>query len=178
MKRTITLLAAMTLLCFPAGLMAADYAHNLDAGDMTLSWTLEADKINFKLSAKTKGWVAIGIDPEKAMGGADIIIGAVKKGKFKIEDHFADKRLSHSPDKKLGGVNNVMNPGASEADGVTTLTFSLALTPAEKWDKPINAQGITRIMLAYGSRDSLKLGHTFRTVYDIDFATGKADKIK
>lgn len=178
MLRKIGLLVLAVALLIPAGAMA-DYAHKLEAEDMTVSWSLDGDNIKFELSAKTTGWVAIGIDPEKAMLGADIIIGAVKKGKFKIQDHYADKKRAHKTDKKLGGTDNVQDKGGSETDGVTTISFSRPLAAAEEYDKPIKADGITRIMIAYGTgRDSFKTGHKYRAVYDVNFATGEAEKVK
>jgi len=102
MIRRIGIILLAAAVFFPAGLFAADYAHTLKAKDMTVSWTLEDEQIHMQLSAETTGWVSIGIDPEEAMGGADIIIGAVKNGKVRIEDHFADSRRGHSSDDKLG----------------------------------------------------------------------------
>jgi len=164
---------------FPAGLFAADFAHTLEAKNMTVSWTLEGDQVHMQLSAKTTGWVAIGIDPENAMGGADIIMGAVKNGKVKIVDHYADAKRGHSPDDRLGGSNHVINPEGSETDGVTTISFTLAVAAAEEWDKPIHTDKMTRTMIAYGTgRDSFRTTHRYRAVYDINFATGEAVKVK
>jgi hypothetical protein len=178
MKKYILIWAAICLL-FPAFSMANEYPHKLEAKNMTVSWRIDKEQIHVKLTAKTTGWVAIGFDPEKAMQGADIIIGAVKKGKVKIEDHYADRKRGHSPDKKLGGENHVLNPAGEEADGVTTISFSRALDTGDKWDKPIVAQGTSRIMIAYGSgRDSFKAGHKYRGIYDINYSTGETKKIK
>ncbi len=68
--------------------LASEYDHKLDTDKMDVFWRIDGDKIHVKLAAKTSGWVAIGFDPEKAMQGANIIIGAVKKGKVRIEDHL------------------------------------------------------------------------------------------
>ncbi|MFO7910704.1 MAG: DOMON domain-containing protein [Desulfotignum sp.] len=179
MIRKIGLMVLAAAVLFPAGLFAAEYAHTLEAKNMTVSWTLEGEQVHMQLSAKTTGWVAIGIDPEEAMGGADIIIGAVKNGKVRIEDHFADSRRGHSPDEKLGGSNHVINPEGSETDGVTTISFTLSTTAAEEWDKPVHTDKMTRVMIAYGTgRDSFRTTHRYRTVYDINFATGEVVKVK
>ena len=158
---------------------AAKYAHTLKLKNMDMSWTVKGDKINISLKAKTKGWVAVGIDPETVMQGAHIIIGAVKNGKVKIQDHYANKKRGHKKDEKLGGKNNVLNPAGSEKNGYTTISFTLRLDSNEEWDKPIKVNEMTRVMLAYGTgRDSFSTGHKFRTVYDINFTTGEAKKIK
>ena len=83
MKKYILAWAAICLL-FPAFATANEYPHKLEAKNMTVFWRIDKEQIHVKLTAKTTGWVAIGFDPEKAMQGADIIIGAVKKGKVKI----------------------------------------------------------------------------------------------
>ncbi|MCF8113142.1 MAG: DOMON domain-containing protein [Desulfotignum sp.] len=179
MVQKIKWLILAAVIVFPGGLFASDYAHKLAADDITVSWTLDQDKIHMQLSASTTGWVSIGIDPEDAMGGADIIIGAVKNDKVRIEDHFADRKRGHSVDEKLGGNNHVMNPEGSEADGVTTISFTRSVDAAEKWDKPINTSGKTRVMIAYGTgRDSFISAHRYRAVFDIDFSTGEAVQIK
>jgi len=141
-----------------------------------LAWDFQ---IHVEMAAKTTGWVAVGFDPEKAMSGANIIIGAVKKGKFKVEDHYADRKRGHSNDKKFGGKNDVLNPSGSEENGITTISFSFPLDTGDKYDKPINPAGMTKIMLAYGAgKDSFKNRHPFRTIYEINLSTGENKKIK
>jgi hypothetical protein len=179
MIKKIGLLVLVAAILLPGGLFASDYAHKLEVKDMTVSWTLDGDQIQMELSAKTTGWVSIGIDPEDAMGGGDIIIGAVKNGKVRIEDHFADRKRGHSPDEKLGGTNQVIDPAGGEQDGVTTISFTRQMNVSEEWDKPIQTSGKTRVMIAYGSgRDSFIATHQYRVVYDIDFATGEAVKVE
>ncbi len=170
---------AVVLILVPLYLSAMEYQHTLEVRDMQFSWTIEEDQIHVELSAKTTGWVGIGFDPEKAMSGANIIIGAVKNGKFKIEDHYADRKRGHSNDEKLGGKNDVLDPSGTEVDGVTTISFSLPLNTGDTYDKPINPEGTTRIMLAYGAgKDSFRNRHPYRTVYEINLSTGENKKIK
>ena len=108
---------------FSGGVWASEYDHKLDIKKMDVFWKIEDDKIHLKLAAKTTGWVAIGFDPEKAMQGANIVIGAVKKGKVRIEDHYGDRKRNHKKDEKLGGQNHILNPKGMEKDGVTTISL-------------------------------------------------------
>ncbi len=175
----IFVLAVFLSLALPMAACASDYQHTLEVKDMQFSWTLEEDRIHVQMSARTTGWVAVGFDPEDAMEGADIIIGAVKGDQFKVEDHYGDRKRGHSSDEELGGTNNVLNPSGTEKDGVTTISFTLPLTATEQYDKTIRPEGMYRIMLAYGAgRDSFKTRHPYRTVYDVDLSTGEAQKIK
>jgi hypothetical protein len=173
----ITLMLLVAVVLLPGGVFASDYAHRVEAGEVTVAWTLDGDLIHMELSAKTAGWVSIGIDPEDAMGGADIIIGAVRNDKVRIEDHFGDRKRGHSPDEKLGGANHVINPAGIEKDGITTISFTRSVAAAEEWDKPFNTIGKTRVMVAHGSRDSFVASHQYRAVFDIDFTTGEAVKV-
>jgi hypothetical protein len=178
-KYSIVLILAIVLLALPLGLCAMEYQHKLEANDINFSWTVEGDQIHVMMSAPTTGWVAIGFDPEVAMSGANIIIGAVKKGKFKVEDHYGDRKRGHSSDEKLGGKNDVLNPSGTETDGVTTISFTLPLDTGDKYDKVIHPQGTSRVMLAYGAgKDSFNTRHPFRTVYEINYTTGESKKIK
>lgn len=179
MLRQLLCSLAAVLILFPCAALAADYDHMLQAKDMEVHWRVDGEQIHLKLSAKTTGWVGIGFGPENAMKGADIIIGAVKKGKVRIEDHYGDRKRGHSSDKKLGGENHVLNPQGMEEDGVTTISFTLPLKADEKWDKAIDPSTMSRIMVGYGSgRDSFKAGHKYRGVYDVNFATGETKKVK
>ncbi len=164
-------------IAFSSGAM--EYQHNLKVKEMEFSWTIEEENIHVMVSAETTGWVGIGFGPESAMMGANIIIGAVKEGKVKIEDHYGARKRGHKSDKKLGGKNNVINPSGTEVDGITTISFTLPLNTGDEWDKPIDPAGITRVILAHGAgKDSFKNRHPFRTVYDIDLASGKSKKVK
>jgi len=179
MWRKLLFAAVILILLVTGGAWASDYEHKLDVNKMDVFWSIDGDKIHVKLSAKTTGWVAIGFDPEKAMQGANIIIGAVKNGKVKIEDHYGDRKRGHKSDEKLGSANHVMDPIGLEENGVTTISFSLPLDSGDKWDKPIDPEKWSRIMIAYGSgRDSFKAGHAWRGVYEINYTTGESKKIK
>lgn len=172
-------LVAVMFLVMPLALSAMEYAHKLEVKDMTFSWTIEGDKIHVQLSAATAGWVAVGFDPENAMEGANIIIGAVKDGKVRIEDHYGDRKRGHTSDEDLGGKNDVLDPAGSEENGVTTISFTLPLDTGGKYDKPIHPEGKSRVMLAYGAgKDSFKNRHPYRTVYEINYSTGENKRIK
>jgi hypothetical protein len=174
-----TLFIVACILVSATGLWAMDYQHNLKAKDMTFSWSIEGDMIHVELSAKTTGWVGIGFNPDKAMQNANIIIGAVKNGKVKIQDHFGNRKRGHIADSEQGGIDHVKNAAGSEKNGITTISFTIPLNTDEKFDTPIKADGTDIIMLAHGAgRDSLRSRHPFRTVYKVNLGTGENKKVK
>jgi hypothetical protein len=175
----INIISAFLFLTIAAPLSAMNYQHNLDTGKIQFSWTIQEDRIFVLLTANTTGWVGIGFSPEKAMTGANIIIGAVEKGKLSVEDHYATRKNGHTNDEKLGGVNNILDPFGSEENGITSISFSLQLQSDDKYDKSINPYGITKVMLAFGEgKDSFKTYHPFRFIYEINLSTGENKKIK
>jgi len=181
MKKNImtTAFLAILMLTLPLTAPAMDYQHKLEAKDITFSWTIEGDQIHVQVSAKTEGWVGVGFDPEDAMEGANIIIGAVKDGQVKIEDHFGDRKRGHSSDEELGGKNDVQNPAGTEENGVTTISFTLPLNTGDKYDKPFPSDGTGKVMLAYGAgKDSFKNRHPFHVLYEVNYKTGESKKIK
>ncbi len=174
-----TVVLVFMLLTLPLTLSAAEYQHKLEEKDITFAWTIQGDEIHVQLSAKTEGWVAVGFDPIDAMEGANIIIGAVKDGKVKIEDHFGDRKRGHSSDEELGGKNDVKNPVGTEEKGITTVSFTIPLNSGDKYDKPIPADGKGKVMLAYGAgKDSFTNRHPFNVVYEINLKTGESKKVK
>jgi hypothetical protein len=179
MKKIMIGFLFLMLLGVPFAAGAGEYTHSLTAEKMTVQWRVDQTMIHIKLTAPTEGWVAIGFDPEDAMKGSDIIMGAVKKGKVKIVDHYGDRKRGHSSDEKLGGKTNVIDPQGSEADGTTSIWFSLPLGSDEKWDKVIDVNRMYPIMLAYGSgADSFRRGHAWRGVYEVNFTSGESKKVK
>ncbi|MCX6085512.1 MAG: stalk domain-containing protein [Caldiserica bacterium] len=90
------------LLTLPAGVLAVqpaidgvvkagEYEHSTMLGDgiYTLSWTVAGDTAWFGIQATTTGWVALGIDPETIMKGADMVFGWVSGGKTTVLDQYS-----------------------------------------------------------------------------------------
>jgi hypothetical protein len=173
------LLCAVIMLFVPLSLSAMEYQHKIEGKGIEFAWTIEGDQIHVMLTAKTTGWLAVGFDPEDAMEGANIVIGAAKGDKVKIEDHYGDRKRGHSSDTDLGGKNDVLNPAGFEKDDTTVITFTYPLNTGEKVDKPIHAEGKNKIMLAYGAgKDSFKTRHPYRAVFEVDLSTGESKEIK
>lgn len=133
----------------------------LAGGSYTLYWKLEGDTAHFGIVAKTSGWVALGIDPEKSMQGADMIFGWVEAGsRVSVLDAFATGPFGpHPKDDELGGSQDVRVYGGREQDGVTVIEFERALRTKDKYDKPITPGSELKILWAYGKTDSINEIH-------------------
>lgn len=152
---------------------AAEYEHQISLQKMIFDWRLENERIYIRLKAATKGWVAIGFNPENGMEGADFVIGYVKRGKVKIEDAYGVRHTQHIRDELNQGENNIEDVSGKEFGGFTELMFSIPLNSGDSSDKPIDPDGETTVLLAFGpDRDSMHSRHTFRTTLKVNLAKG------
>ena len=180
-KRTaivFSLLAGLSFV-FASLASAGEYAHEVQAKKMSFAWTVNGDKLQVKLSAPTKGWVAIGFNPTEAMKGANFIIGYVKDGKATLTDHFGADINEHKADTKLGGTEDATLVSGTEEGDKTTIEFTMPLGSSDANDNKIDVNADTVVLLAYGiDRDSIKVKHKYRTALKVNLSTGSSTEAK
>ena len=128
---------------------------------------MNGEYLDIKISAECKGWIAIGIDPESAMKGADFILGYVKDGKVYTSDEYGISRTSHKSDKSLGGNDDIKNATGKEDNGVTEISFSIPLNSKDKYDGKIS-KGSHEILLACSNSDNFTSKHFKKTKLEIE----------
>ncbi|MCX6098148.1 MAG: stalk domain-containing protein [Caldiserica bacterium] len=167
--RCCLVVVVAVLLMLPAGVQAAqvavdgvvkagEYDHSTVLGDglYTLSWTVTGDMAWFGIQAATKGWVALGIDPEIAMNGADMVFGWVSAGKATVLDQYSTGVFGpHPDDTSLGGTMDILSGAGSEQSGTTTIEFSRKRVTGDTHDKAVPASGNMKIIWAIGNADSV-----------------------
>ena len=158
---------------------SATYDHEIAVEKMEFAWKLAGDAIHIRLSAKTDGWVGIGLNPTTRMKDANFIIGYVKKGKVTVTDHYGSTARQHQKDTKAGGKRHVDNISGKEENGLTEISFTIPLNSGDTKDRPIWTNKDNAILLAYGAgRDSFRTKHVFRTVLKVNLQTGEFTKVK
>lgn len=173
-KTLAGLICGLIFICGAASVQSAEYEHELTAKGTTFAWKVDGDTLHAKMSAKTKGWVAVGFNPSKKMKDANYILGYVKDGEAKVVDHFGDKNTGHSSDEKLGGTSDVTLVGGSEDGGVTTIEFTIPMNSSDKYDGVLSKDGDTVVLLAYGpARDSFKPRHKGKAKKTVNLGTGE-----
>jgi len=157
-----------------------NYRYGLTVRDMNLSWKLQSESIAIKLTAKTKGWLGIGFNPEPGqdMKGANIVIGFIKDGKVEIEDHFGTLKTNHKRDEKVGGKPHIANPAGKEEGGATEISFTIPLNSGDALDSLIDVAKDTTVLLAYGESDAIILKHKFRAILKVNLSTGRYSVLK
>jgi len=175
-KRTFAATAAVIFALFFMVTVAqsTEYQHSLTAEKMTFDWSVVGDQLAVKLTAPTKGWVAVGFNPSNKMKDSNIVIGYVKKGKVEIVDHFGTAATQHKGDTKVGGAENVTVVGGSEEGGTTTIEFSIPLNSGDEKDGTIDPNADTTVMLAYGiDRDSFRMKHKYNVAFVVNLGSGE-----
>lgn len=159
MRPIFVAILTCTLTVVASSLFAASYDHEIEANKVAFSWKIDGDIMHAKMSAKTKGWVAVGFNPTEKMKGANFILGFVKNGKAEITDHYGSSAVNHSVDTKNGGSEDVTLVGGSEEKGITTIEFTMPINSSDKNDSVLSIDGDTVVLLAYAMRDSFKARH-------------------
>jgi hypothetical protein len=167
MGRIVSALLAAVVLAAPA---AAQGWQEIDFQGFNLKWaTTGANSLSVELTGPTTGWVAIGFDPDSIMLGANIIIGYVSSGTTYIRDDYGWQTFSHRADTLLGGTQDVVIDGGSEAGGLTEIRFTIPLSSGDQYDKPLIAGTTYTILLARGPNgvDDFTTQHEFATFTEI-----------
>jgi cytochrome b561 len=174
-KRIQLLLILLLALASAANVTAVDidgvvsegeYTGSLSqsGGDFILHWAVSGDIAHFAIEAQTRGWVALGIEPTRAMAQADVIFGWVDAGGTAgaLDCHSIGLFGPHPSDEELGGQQNILAFAGSHADGVTTFEFSRALETGDRYDKPLSPEGELKIIWAHSNSDNFLDLHDHR----------------
>lgn len=143
-----------------------EYRHALSdpATGIVVNWQNDATYLYVGLVSPGTGWVAIGLDPEQGMKGADIIIGAVKDGALSIKDHFGTATTGHREDS----ASQIVQAAGTEADGKTVIEFVIPLRSDDPSDKSLQSGQTIPVILAYhASSDDFATKHTKRSTTQI-----------
>jgi hypothetical protein len=177
MKRSTALLSALSLLlllCAAAGFAQGaglavtaakpvvdgvvhpgEYSFTQQSGPLTLSASRSADTLYLAVTAKTDGWVAVGLGSLK-MNGSMIFMGFVGtdgKAQFKPQ---AGSGHAHK-DASVSVSETVISSAIKEADGVTTMEIALKAGAYVK-----SGQQALELILAVGEDKSFVPYHSYR----------------
>ncbi len=173
MKKSLIGLVLALCLVGVSSVQGAEYDHEMKGAGVTFSWKVDGDTLHGKLSAKTKGWVAVGFNQVEQMQGGNYILGFVKGSDVEVVDHFGNKKINHDLDEKLGGTSDVTVVGGSEKGGTTTIEFTIPLDSGDQYDTVLVADGDTKVVLAHGPpRDSFKARHRKQAIKTVNLSSG------
>lgn len=132
-------------------------------GRFTVYWSNDEEYIYMALKGQTSGWVSIGFEPTFAMNNADMVFGWLSGGTPTILDLYSTGAFGpHPPDQQLGGTNDLIETGGSEASGFTIIELKRKLNTGDKYDKSFTKGQNINIIWGLGPSDSLDSPHTTR----------------
>ncbi len=142
-----------------------EYGHSADVAEgVTLWWANDGEHLYVAVEAPAAGWVAVGLDPEERMKGANYIQAAVVDGVATLWDGFgtAPTGTGHPPDEDLGGSRDIVAGEAVEDGGVTRFEAQIPLDSGDEYDKPLSPGETYTVIVAYSDSDEYAAYHTFR----------------
>lgn len=129
------------------------------AGKFTFAYKIEGPNLVATVSCKTQGWIAVGFNPKNIMQGANFIMGSVVDGKAIVSDQFGDDMYSHKPDTAIGGKNNIIAGDCTQANGVTTLSFTIPLDSGDPKDGKLAPGAKVKLIFATGATNDIRKKH-------------------
>ncbi len=135
----------------------------------TLGWLAGDSILQMELTGPTTGWVAAGLDPSFMMQDADFIIGYVAGSTAFARDDWGNAPTSHRADTLMGGTDDILTLGGSEAAGATTIAFSIPMDSGDPYDKALERGASYTVILARGpdAADDFSTQHEFVTTTTI-----------
>lgn len=148
------------------------YDHRITVEDITFNWSVDGNELRASVRGKTTGWVGAGFNPSAGMKDANFIIGYVKDGVATVRnDHGVSKTL-HKSNEDLGGKEHVTNTSVEIKNDETEIRFTIPLKTDDRLDRPINVNGDTVVLLAYGRTTRISQQHAFRVRMHLNLTTG------
>jgi hypothetical protein len=132
--------------------------------EMTLYWQNDATTLYVGLVSPGTGWAGVGFSDRAGKPGSNIIVGAVSKGTVTIQDNYGVTKELHLAD----WTSSILTSGGSEANGQTTLEFSIPLDSGDSQDVALSPGETVNVILAYqATKDSFTSEHTRYSMTEI-----------
>lgn len=139
-----------------------EYATRKMIGEIEVFTRVEGNSAMFAMRARTTGWLALGIEPEDKMKGADIWMCYVKDGKAVVVDMLSTGVYGpHPADEQQGGKSDVAMVSGTQQDGVTTIEFKRMLNTGDSKDKSLKL-GENKVIWAIGDSSEISAKHSRR----------------
>lgn len=142
-----------------------EYAHEATVGGVRLWWRNDAEYLYIAFEAKTNGWVAVGLDPERRMKGANYLIGILSEGQVKVYDAYGTGEVgaTHPADEELGGKDNIVAFAGVQEGGLTRFEVQIPLDSGDPYDKPLKPGEAYTVIAASSGSAQFNAPHTSRS---------------
>ncbi|MEW5826256.1 MAG: DOMON domain-containing protein [Candidatus Bipolaricaulota bacterium] len=140
-----------------------EYVGRLDLVGAELLFANDATTLRLAVVAPATGYVAVGLEPETMMQGADFLLGAVVDGVTVARDDWGTGLVSHAADVDREGSDDLLAAAGAESNGATTIEFAIPLDSGDLRDRVLRPGQTVKVLLAFHDReDSFSARHTRR----------------
>lgn len=120
---------------------------------MTVKWEQINDEFIFEVTAPTKGWIGIGLNPKKQLVGSNLIMANLKNKKCTISDRFIESIGVHQSMEELGASSLVKLLDWEETTKGWMVKFKLNKNSADPYHFDLKKGSPIHLHMAY-SQDS------------------------
>jgi hypothetical protein len=139
-----------------------EYSSVQSIGDLEVYTRLAGDSVMFGLTAKTEGYLSLGIDTDGSMRDVDMIMCSVIDGVAVIGDLCGSgKHWPHPADIDSGGKMDLTDISGSRKDLTTIFEFKRKLDTGDSRDKALKI-GENRVVWAVGLKNDFAAPHNKR----------------
>lgn len=136
------------------------YVVELKPGEFFFYYFIDSLYIYAAVKVKSKGWVGLGIDPEVAMKGADMIIAYDEGSKVKIIDAYSRGIYGpHKADTDFGGREDLIVSAGKRDSLYVVVEFKRLLDTRDPFDRPVAEGKKVKIIFASARDSNLKRKH-------------------
>jgi hypothetical protein len=139
-----------------------EYAQQADYDGIRLWWSNDDTHLYLAMEGDTTGWIAVGINPELGMKGANYIFGYVADGEAQLWDAWGQERTgaTHPPDSEIGGSDDIVAFAGVEEDGVTRFEVQIPLDSGDEYDHALVPGESYPLIVAIGGEDEFNAYHS------------------
>ncbi len=130
---------------------------------MEVKWAFVDEQILFEMSAPTNGWIAIGFNESNELAGTYLLMGAVRKGRPVVEEHYTLAPGDYPSFKELGEPAGILSKDGNEIEGVTMIRFSLSQKSFYQYSKKLTPGSKYNMLMAYSQEDDFEHHSIMRT---------------
>ncbi|GMN10561.1 hypothetical protein MTsPCn9_24640 [Croceitalea sp. MTPC9] len=127
--------------------------NHIKVEQMDISWEINKDIIEFTATAPDDGWIAIGINSEDNIIGANLYMINVTKNGVLAEDFYVVSAGNPKPVEELGSKSRIINFSGEEINGKTKVKFSIPTNNADDYHFNLKEGEKTWLVCAYSMED-------------------------
>lgn len=153
----------LLILCGIACRLTLGQEHGIASNGMTFKWSIDEQAIHCEVFAPSKGWVAVGFNPDDGLPNTHLIMGAAEQDFYEISDRHIVGPGDHRSTIALGGSDPLFHRKVTENNKGTVMSFSLPLEPNDRFHHRLKPGMEIHLLLAYSHSDDLDHHSAMRT---------------